>query len=90
MLFSFGIGGAWLGNLTALAPYQPIFVVVTLGCLATGFWMVYRSPRAASANASQCAPPASRRIVKIALWSATVLIAAAMAFPYVAPVLLDV
>jgi hypothetical protein len=28
--------------------------------------------------------------VKIALWSATVLIAAAMAFPYVAPVLLDV
>ncbi len=90
VLFSLGIGGAWLGNLTALAPYQPIFVVVTLGCLATGFWMVYRRPRAASANASQCAPPASRRIVKIALWSATVLIAAAMAFPYVAPILLDV
>ena len=90
VLFSLGIGGAWLGNLTALAPYQPIFVVVTLGCLATGFWMVYAKPRAASANGSHCAPPVSRRIVKIALWSATVLIAAAMAFPYVAPVLLDV
>ncbi len=90
VLFSLGIGGAWLGNLTALAPYQPIFVIVTLGCLATGFWMVYRKPRAASANGAQCAPPASRRVVKIALWSATVLIAAAMAFPYVAPVLLDV
>ncbi len=92
VLFSLGIGGAWLGNLTALAPYQPIFVVVTLGCLATGFWMVYRKPRAAvaaNANGSNCAPPASRRIVKIALWSATVLIAAAMAFPYVAPVLMD-
>ncbi len=89
-LFSLGIGGAWLGNLTALAPYQPIFVVVTLGCLATGFWMVYRKPRAASANGSHCAPPVSRRIVKIALWSATVLIAAAVAFPYVAPILLDV
>jgi mercuric ion transport protein len=90
VLFSLGIGGAWLGNLTALAPYQPIFVVVTLGCLGTGFWMVYRRPRAASANGSHCAPPGSRRIVKIALWSATVLIAAAMAFPYVAPILLDV
>ncbi len=92
VLFSLGIGGAWLGNLTALAPYQPIFVVVTLGCLATVFWMVYRRQRAASAanaNGSHCAPPVSRRIVKIALWSATVLIAAAMAFPYVAPVLLD-
>jgi mercuric ion transport protein len=90
VLFSLGIGGAWLGNLTALAPYQPIFVVVTLGCLATGFWMVYRRPRAAIANGSHCAPPESRRIVKIALWSATVLNAAAMAFPYVAPILLDV
>ena len=90
VLFSLGIGGAWLGNLTALAPYQPIFVVVTLGCLATGFWMVYAKPRAASANGAHCAPPVPRRIVKIALWSATVLIAAAMAFPYVAPVLLDV
>ncbi len=89
VLFSLGIGGAWLGNLTALAPYQPIFVAVTLGCLATGFWMVYRRPWAASENGSHCAPPVSRRIVKTALWSATVLIAAAVAFPYVAPVLLD-
>lgn len=24
VLFSVGIGGAWIGNLTALAPYQPI------------------------------------------------------------------
>ena len=23
--------GAWIGNLTALAPYQPIFVAITLG-----------------------------------------------------------
>ncbi len=90
VLFSLGIGGAWLGNLTALAPYQPIFVAVTLACLATGFWMVYLRPRAASETGSNCAPPVSRRIVKIALWSATVLIAAAMAFPYVAPFLLDV
>ena len=26
ILFSLGIGGAWIGNLTALAPYKPIFV----------------------------------------------------------------
>ena len=24
-LFAFGVSGAWIGNLTALAPYQPIF-----------------------------------------------------------------
>ena len=32
-LFGLGVGGAWIGNLTALAPYQPIFVAVTLGFL---------------------------------------------------------
>ena len=26
VLFSLGISGAWIGNLTALAPYQPYFV----------------------------------------------------------------
>jgi mercuric ion transport protein len=36
LLFSLGVSGAWIGNLTRLAPYQPIFVVVTLGCLGCG------------------------------------------------------
>jgi mercuric ion transport protein len=88
-LFSVGATGAWIGNLTALAPYQPVFVVVTLGFLATGFWMVYGKPKAACAEGTSCARPSSDRLVKVALWSATVLVAAALAFPYVAPRLLN-
>src|SRR5689334_12650165 len=30
VLFALGISGAWIGNLTALTPYQPIFIGVTL------------------------------------------------------------
>ena len=41
-LFSLGIGGAWIGNLTALAPLQPIFVAITLGLVGYGFWLAYR------------------------------------------------
>ncbi len=89
VLFGLGAGGAWIGNITALAPYQPIFVVVTLGFLTAGFIMIYRRPKAAaSAEGSYCVRPVSRRGVKIALWSATVLTAAALAFPYVAPLML--
>ena len=29
VLLSLGIGGAWIGNLTVLEPYRPIFVGVT-------------------------------------------------------------
>ena len=88
VLFSLGIGGAWIGNLTALAPYQPIFVVITLGFLGYGYWLVYRKPKAVCADGSACARPLPNRIVKLALWLATALVAAAIAFPYVAPMLL--
>ena len=37
LLFSLGVSGAWIGNLTRLAPYQPIFIAVTLvSAMATG------------------------------------------------------
>jgi len=42
-LFGLGISGAWIGQLTALAPYQPIFVVITLGFLGYGYWIVYQN-----------------------------------------------
>jgi mercuric ion transport protein len=30
VLFSLGISGAWIGNFTQLAPYQPYFIAATL------------------------------------------------------------
>ena len=88
VLFALGIGGAWIGNLTALAPYQPIFIGVTLAFLATGYYLVYRKPRVACAEGEVCARPLPRRGVKLALWAATALVASALAFPYVARALL--
>ena len=89
VLFSLGAGGAWIGNLTALAPFQPLFVAVTLGFLGYGYWIVYRKPKAACAEGAACGRPMPDRIVKLALWLASALVAAATAFPYVAPILLD-
>lgn len=58
-LFTFGIRGASIGNLTALAPYQPIFVALALTCLGAGFWRVYRRPKEPCAEGIYCARPAS-------------------------------
>ena len=88
VLFMLGIGGAWIGNLTALAPYQPIFVVATLGFLAAGYRLVYRKPAAVCAEGEACARRMPNRIAKLALWTATALVVVAMAFPYVARALL--
>jgi mercuric ion transport protein len=88
VLFSLGISGAWIANLTALAPYKPYFAAGTLVLLSYGFYLVYLRPRQACADGS-CARPLPNRLVKSSLWIATVLVAAALAFDYVAPLLLQ-
>ena len=88
LLLSVGVGGAWIGNLTALAPYQPLFLVVTFGFLAAGFWAAYRKPRTECAEGSYCASPTSGRALKVALWAATLLALAALGVNVLAPLLL--
>jgi mercuric ion transport protein len=87
ILFVLGVSGAWIANLTALGPYQPVFFAATVGCLAVGYVRVYRRPDLACAEGA-CARPLPRRVVKGALWTATSLVAAAIAFRYLAPFLL--
>ena len=88
-LVGVGVTGAWMGALTALMPYQPIFIAMTVGFLAAGFWMVYRKPKAALVEGGTCARPVSERAVKGALWGASALVAVAVAYNFAAPFLLE-
>lgn len=85
VLVTLGVSGAWIGNLSALAPYSPLFVAMTLACLAGGFWHVYLRPRPACPPGSQCARPSSAIFTKAALWTATALVLAAMTMSWWAP-----
>jgi mercuric ion transport protein len=88
LLFSLGISGAWIGNLTRLAPYQPIFVAVTFICLGCGYWMVLARRRTPCAADATCSRPLPDRVLTIALLAATLLVAAAVAFDFLAPLIL--
>ncbi len=57
VLFSLGVSGAWIANLTQLAPYQPYFIAATLAFLGCGYWLVYRSSNVACATGEACARP---------------------------------
>ena len=50
VLFGVGVSGAWIGNLTQLAPYQPYFTAATLGFLGSGYWLVYRRSKMVCAD----------------------------------------
>ena len=88
VLFSLGISGAWIGNLTALAPYQPYFIAATLACLGYGYWLVYRPGKVECAEGTACARPLPNRFVMFGLIMATVLVAGAIAFDLLAPLIL--
>src|SRR6516225_2497215 len=89
IFFSLGIGGAWIGNFTRLAPYQPYFIAATLAFIGTGYLLVYRSSKVACAAGETCAQRLPNRLVKIALITATVVVILAWAFDYVAPYVLS-
>ncbi len=89
VLFSLGVSGAWIGNLTALAPYQPYFIAVTVAVLGYGYWLVYRSRRTACADGAACARPMSNRLVLSGLFLATALVISAIGFNFLAPVFLN-
>ena len=87
-LFTLGISGAWIGNLTALEPYQPVSATLAVGAIAYGFYLVYRQPKVACEDGSYCASPRSTRVTKTGLWVATFLVIVAIGFPRFAPVFL--
>ena len=85
VLVTLGASGAWIGNLSALEPYKPIFAIATFGFLGFGYWQVYRKPKVECEEGSYCATPASNRVTKSALWLATLLVLLALSIDFWAP-----
>jgi len=85
LLLALGVGGAWIGNLTAMEPYRPYWMAAVLVFLGLAFFRVYRKPREiACTPGSACSSDAGRRN-KIILWIVTALVLGLLALPYAIP-----
>jgi len=89
VLFGLGVSGAWIGNLTRLAPYQPIFITASLACLGAGAWLTRRESKRACAEGEACARPLPDRWVKAALIVAALLVVAAIGLDFLGPLFLN-
>ncbi|MBI1260630.1 MAG: mercury transporter MerT [Rhizobiales bacterium] len=85
VLLMLGVSGAWIGNLTALEHYKPLFAGVALVFIGLGFRQVYFKAKPACADRSYCARPESSLITKSALWLSTVLVVLALTINWWAP-----
>lgn len=84
VLIALGFSGAWIGNLTALETYRPIFIGVALLALFLAWRQIFQ-PVAACKPGAACAIPQVRASYKLAFWIVVVLVLVALGFPYVAP-----
>ena len=86
VLVTLGISGAWIGNLAALEPYRPLFIVAAFVCMAFAYRHTYRAPAAQACEpGTLCALPQTHRLYKRMLWVVSALVLAALAFPYLIP-----
>ncbi len=84
VLITLGFGGAWIGNLTKLEPYRPIFIGTALVAPYFAYRRIYR-PAAECEPGEVCALPQVKTTYKVILWIVAVLVLIALVFPYVAP-----
>ncbi len=81
VLLALGIGGSWISTLTALEPYRPIFIGITLLFLFLAFRKLYLIPRQCAPD-DACAVPSTLRNQRIIFWIVTVVLIALVTFPY--------
>lgn len=84
VLVALGVSGAWIGNLTALEPYRPIFIGVALVALFFAYRRIFR-PAQDCKPGEVCAIPQVRASYKALFWVVAMLVLIALGFPYVVP-----
>lgn len=84
VLLALGIGGTWVGSLTATEPYRPFFIGLTLLFLWLAFRNLYLVPQVCTVG-MPCADPRTNKRQRLTFWVVTVLLLGLLAVPPLAP-----
>jgi mercuric ion transport protein len=86
VLVTLGVSGAWISNLTALAPYRYAFIGAALLFMALAWRSIYRRPAAETCTpGGVCALPQANRVYKAMFWLVSGLVLLALVYPYLLP-----
>lgn len=84
LLLSVGIGGAWIGHLTALEPFRPLFIALTALFVGLAFWRVYLAPQSCAAS-DGCVADRTRHVQRILFWILAPIALCLVASPWILP-----
>lgn len=84
VLVMVGVSGAWIGNLTALEPYRPLFLGAALVAMFLAYRRIFR-PAQQCQPGEVCAMPQVRRGYRLMFWVVAAMLLIAFSFPYLLP-----
>ena len=84
VLVALGFSGSWIGNLTVLEPYRPIFIGAALVAMYFAWRQIYR-PAQDCKPGEVCATLQVRSSYRFIFWIVAALVLVALGFPYVLP-----
>lgn len=84
VLIALGFSGAWIGNLTMLEPFRPLFIAAALLALFFAYRRIYR-PATDCTPGEVCAIAQVKTTYKTLFWVVAALVLLALVFPYLAP-----
>jgi mercuric ion transport protein len=83
VLLALGIGEAWVGTLTTLEAYRPLFIGLTLLFLGLAYRKLYLQPQVC-APCTPCADPRTIKRQRATFWTVVVLLPGLLAVPWLA------
>jgi|SRR5579883_1415359 len=84
LLLSMGIGGAWVAHLTALEPYRPLLIGLTVLFLGVTFWKLYRVPQSCAIG-DRCMAERTRKVQRILFWLLLPVVFLLVISPWIVP-----
>lgn len=84
LLVMLGVSGAWIGNLSALEPYRPVFIGIALIAMFIAWHQIFRAQDNCNPK-TICAAPKPRFVYKLGFWMMSLLVLIALIFPYILP-----
>ena len=89
VLVSVGVTGAWMSNLTVLAPYKWVLILAALSCMGYAWYKIYRAQPADGCEPdTACAEPRTNRL-RVMFWVVSALVLAAVVSPYLVPLFFE-
>ncbi|MGH8383423.1 mercuric transporter MerT family protein [Pseudomonas sp.] len=83
-LLALGVSGTWVGSLTVMQAYRPLFIGLTLLFLGLALHKLYLAPQVCATDTT-CANARTITRQRIVFWVVTGLLLGLLAVPWLAP-----